>query len=233
MNENVRIFSIRNWERFQHYKKRNPPWIRLYQGLLRDRAYQTLSDTSRSHLVGLFLIASQHDNKIPADQNWLRHELCTKTRIDLETLAASGWIEYREQDASNTVNASRPLAEREQLAPKSLSETDSSEQSRSTEAEIQILAYGEFGRCRLTKEQYGKLQKQLNGMQEAYINRFDRWVNEAPEAKAHGIRRRDRHAYESILAWYERDLGEGKIKQKSIKTEQQIAQEIRARHGIH
>ena len=25
---------VRNWERYQHYKERNPPWIKLYVELL-------------------------------------------------------------------------------------------------------------------------------------------------------------------------------------------------------
>ena len=65
--------------------------------------------------------------------------------------------------------------------------------------------YGEFHRAELTQEQYDKLLMKLNGSLHDYINRFDRWVNEAPNAKASGVRRIDRHAYESILAWHEKD----------------------------
>ena len=53
----MEFFQIHNWEKFQHYSKRNPPWIRLYQTLLRDIRYQRLTDTQRSHLIGLFLLA--------------------------------------------------------------------------------------------------------------------------------------------------------------------------------
>lgn len=27
---------VRNLERYQHYKKRNPPWVKLYQSILSD-----------------------------------------------------------------------------------------------------------------------------------------------------------------------------------------------------
>lgn len=27
-------FKVRNWEQFQHYKDRNPPWIKLHFALL-------------------------------------------------------------------------------------------------------------------------------------------------------------------------------------------------------
>lgn len=75
--------------------------------------------------------------------------------------------------------------------------------------------FGEFGRAKLTVEQHAKLTAKLNGNLDAYIERFDRWVNEAPRAKANGVRREERHAYESILAWFDRDVKEGKVKPKS------------------
>lgn len=110
-----RFFSIRNWKRFQHYKERNPPWIRLYRDLLRDRGYQKLSDTCRGHLVGLLILAAGSDNRIPDDQAWLRHELCTKLPIDLKSLAATGWIVYEEQSDSDVLAEPHLLADRGQL----------------------------------------------------------------------------------------------------------------------
>lgn len=74
------------------------------------------------------------------------------------------------------------------------------------------LRLGEFQRCVVTPDQYEKLKAKLNSHLDGYIRRFDNWVNEAPNAKQHGVKRKDRHAYESILNWFDRDVTEGKIK---------------------
>ena len=93
-------FRVRNFERFQHYADRKPPWIKLYKDLWRDPRFFALSENDRYQLISLFILASQNDNKIPVNQDWLQHELCTKKAISLETLVASQWVEYLEQDAS-------------------------------------------------------------------------------------------------------------------------------------
>ncbi len=82
---------------------------------------------------------------------------------------------------------------------------------------VPLVECGEFGMAKLTHDQYEKLEERMNGSLNGYIERFDLWVHEAPDAKANGVKRKDRHAYESILNWYERDLKEGKIKQPSGK----------------
>jgi hypothetical protein len=202
---NDRFFKIRNWKKFQHYKQRNPPWVRLYRDLLRDRAYQSLSDTCRSHLVGLFLVAGYTDNHIPEDQTWLRHELCTKVAIDLKALAASGWIEYETQDASNM------LAGPEMLAPCKQDATPETEvqKNRRTEAEVQrqTVAYGEFSSVHLSEDQFGKLKQKLNGHHEEFIRQLDRYSQTSPVKF-----KKYKNHYAVILDWFDRAVTEGKIK---------------------
>src|SRR5260370_31674523 len=84
-------FRIRNFERFQHYKDRNPPWIRLYGALWRDRAFFRLPDAVKAHLIGLFALAARLDNRIPDDPEWLAHELCAFGPLALAPLVASGF----------------------------------------------------------------------------------------------------------------------------------------------
>ncbi len=86
------FFRIRNFERFQHYKDRNPPWIRLYGALWRDRAFFRLPDAVKAHLIGLFALAARLDNRIPDDPEWLAHELCASEPIDFGALLASGFL---------------------------------------------------------------------------------------------------------------------------------------------
>lgn len=116
------FFRIRNFERFQHYKDRNPPWIRLYGGLWRDRAFFRLPDVVKAHLIGLFALAARLDNRIPDDPEWLAHELCASEPIDFGALLASGFL-VPEHPASSADTACQPsdtcsVSESDLLCPK-------------------------------------------------------------------------------------------------------------------
>lgn len=49
----------KNWESFQHYKDRSPPWIKLHKSILDDRHFQRLPDASRALAPCLWLLASE------------------------------------------------------------------------------------------------------------------------------------------------------------------------------
>lgn len=53
------ILAPKNWESFQHYKDRAPPWIKLHKGLLDDRTFQRLPTASRALAPMLWLLASE------------------------------------------------------------------------------------------------------------------------------------------------------------------------------
>jgi hypothetical protein len=60
--------TIRNWAKFQHYKDRNPPWVKLHVGLLDDFDFQCLPIASKALAPMLWLLASRsEDATIPAD----------------------------------------------------------------------------------------------------------------------------------------------------------------------
>lgn len=56
---------IKNWAKFQHFKDRRPPWIKLYRDLLDDIDWHELDDKSAKVLVMLWLIASEDDGALP------------------------------------------------------------------------------------------------------------------------------------------------------------------------
>ena len=56
---------IKNWKKFQHFKNRKPPWIKLYRDLLDDRDWHILDPKSAKVLVMLWLIASENEGNIP------------------------------------------------------------------------------------------------------------------------------------------------------------------------
>lgn len=66
----------KNWDTFQHYKDRSPPWIKLHKGLLDDFDYQCLPVASRALAPMLWLLASEHpDGEIDADPKKLAFRL--------------------------------------------------------------------------------------------------------------------------------------------------------------
>jgi hypothetical protein len=93
----MEFFRVTNWDQYQHYKDRDPTWIKLYARLLDDYAFATLPDNGKWHLIGIFLLASKQGNRIPGDPRWVRKKIAARTRVDLEALRCAGFIE---EDAS-------------------------------------------------------------------------------------------------------------------------------------
>lgn len=54
---------VRNWQKFQHFKDRRPPWIKLYREILDQRDINLISDCSFRVLVGCWLLASEDETQ--------------------------------------------------------------------------------------------------------------------------------------------------------------------------
>ena len=52
-------YRIKGWEKFQHFKDRRPPWIKLYRDILDDPDWHELDGDTAKALVSLWLIASE------------------------------------------------------------------------------------------------------------------------------------------------------------------------------
>lgn len=117
-------FSVKNFERFQHYKDRSPPWIKLYNELLDDYSFGLLPDASKLHLVAIWLLASRSNNRIPHDPNWIARRISATEKVDLELLRTSGFIEV--QDAGVPPAACKPDDDPERESETEVEEEDSS-----------------------------------------------------------------------------------------------------------
>jgi hypothetical protein len=112
----VKTFSVKNFEKFQHYKDRNPPWIKLYNELLDDYEFGRLPDASKMHLIAIWLLASRSGNKIPYDSAWVARRINANTKVDLTLLACSGFIVVDQQVQGEEQDASTMLSDRAQDA---------------------------------------------------------------------------------------------------------------------
>lgn len=95
----MEYLSVNNWKSFQHYKERNPPWIKLHRSLLNDYDFACLQDASKLHLMLIWLLASQMNNEIPADPEYIKRALHLSETPDLNELIDKGFL-LCSQDAS-------------------------------------------------------------------------------------------------------------------------------------
>lgn len=88
-----RYLRVRNFDALQHYKDRNPIWIKLYCSILEDYDFARLPDETKFHAVGLMLLASRSNNKFPEDEVWLRAKINAEKEINLEVLLEIEFLE--------------------------------------------------------------------------------------------------------------------------------------------
>jgi hypothetical protein len=107
---------VRNWERFQHYKTRRPPWIKMYVDLLGNDEWLSLRPSDVKLLCALWMLAGVHGNgRVRADEKWLK-EQAKAPRSSLKSLSDAGFIEVRASkalaqryhDASTLASATAP-----------------------------------------------------------------------------------------------------------------------------
>ena len=103
------MIQVCGWQTYQHYKRRNPPWVKLYRSLLSDHSLMRLPVASRWLAIGLLVIAAETDNKIPNDPDWLSWRLRLEADPDIAGLVSAGFITLS-QDASTTLAGSRQNA---------------------------------------------------------------------------------------------------------------------------
>lgn len=103
--------SIPKWEEYQHYKDRNPPWIKLHNKLLESYDFECLPDASKAHLICIWLLASRTNNKMKADKNWIQRKIGANSEVDINALVNSGFLVIKQEDGDCTQNASMMLQE--------------------------------------------------------------------------------------------------------------------------
>lgn len=102
------MLKVRNFEKYQHYRHRAPIWIKLYRSLLRDYQFQQLPDAARSHLMMIWLLASELDNQIENDPEWVRRQIGATEPVDLQLLIGAGFLV--DLDSAVEQNGSNPAS---------------------------------------------------------------------------------------------------------------------------
>lgn len=111
------ILKVRNWEKFQHYKDRKPPWIKLHFSLLTSKDWVMLTDSERVLAIACMLVASHSDldsGCFEADADYIKRLAYLNNDPDFKPLVQHGFLEIVEADAS----------ERKQMLAKATTETE-------------------------------------------------------------------------------------------------------------
>lgn len=133
-------YQIKNWEHYQHYKDRNPPWIKLHRELLTSETWITLADASRVLAVACMLTAAATGNRIPTNPAYIKRVAYLNADPDFAPLIESQFIEEIDESGKVLAPASKPLAKRTKRLTRDRGETETEERRDRGETEFSPVA---------------------------------------------------------------------------------------------
>jgi hypothetical protein len=121
---------IKNWAKFQHYKDRSPPWIKLEKRLLDDYEFASLPIASKALAPLLWLLASEEiGGEVRLDTEWLSFRLrwaLSDIESGLTPLIEKGFVIVASDVLAERLQAAVPEAEAEAEAEAECSASASS-----------------------------------------------------------------------------------------------------------
>jgi hypothetical protein len=104
----MEYLKVKNWEEYQHYRDRYPPWIKLHAKLLNDFDFMSLAPASKCLLMLLWILASENEGKIKNDLTEIKFRLRDNKikQADINLLIDKGFLNRCKQtlaDASNVL----------------------------------------------------------------------------------------------------------------------------------
>lgn len=98
----MQYYHVKNWQRFQHYKDRNPPWIKLHYEIMTSEDWVMLADAGKLLAVVCMLVASRNEGRIPADPHYFKRVAYLDKLPDFKPLLSCGFLENSLADASES-----------------------------------------------------------------------------------------------------------------------------------
>jgi hypothetical protein len=105
-------YRVRNWTKFQHYKDRNPPWIKLHVEILSSKDWVMLDDAGKLLAIACMIVAAKDNGNVPDDPSYIQRVAYLQTKPDFKPLIKVGFLEVL-ADASNLLADARPEKETE------------------------------------------------------------------------------------------------------------------------
>lgn len=106
----MQFIRVKNWEKFQHYKDRSAPWIKLYRDMMDSAFWVMGSDASKLLATCTMLLAVRNDNKIPLDEAYIQRVCHLGKAPDFSELLKYEFIEFINENGECLQDASTVLA---------------------------------------------------------------------------------------------------------------------------
>lgn len=123
----VRTFTVKNWSKFQQYKDRRPQWIKLHRDIFEDFKFQKLECRTQRDLMMIWLLFSQQDLddlgmplELPYDPEEIAFRIRSDEPVDLDAMAAAGFIVPRSTESHGSVPSDPPPVRKSTEAYKSV-----------------------------------------------------------------------------------------------------------------
>jgi hypothetical protein len=84
---------VKNWSDFQHFKDRQPIWIKLYRKLLEDIEWHELDPVAAKALVMIWLVASENDGELPVIKTLAFRLRMKVSELERIIPSLSHWVE--------------------------------------------------------------------------------------------------------------------------------------------
>lgn len=163
--EAVSYLAITKFDKYQHYKNRRPPWVKLYTKMLDiNHPMNKLPVPTRYLFDRMLLLAANYDNAIPNDYELIARLLCMEPqecREGIDQLLQGRWISQRKTTRRASKAASN--GDSDSFAPEAEAEKEKTRPSEGvrppedTTAQIHILG----GMSTLGDERYFEVAKLL------------------------------------------------------------------------
>lgn len=205
----MKTFSVKNFERFQHYKDRAPPWIKLYNELLEDYDFGLLPDALKGQLMCIWLLASRMENKLPFDAKWLAKKINATSPVDINHLLLAGFIVPHTEEAAKGKREDWPsryisealrasILERDEHKCRQCSDTDNLEIDHITP--VSKGGTGEEANLQVLCRSCNRKKRALLGYADAEQVATQKDCQRSLEREREGEERRDRVETEEIAA---------------------------------
>ncbi len=90
----MKKIRFKNWEEYQHYKDRAPPWIKLHFSILSSRHWIKLDESGKLLAIVCMMIASRNAGEVECDEEYVMAVGNLKKRPDFDSLVECGFCEY-------------------------------------------------------------------------------------------------------------------------------------------
>lgn len=107
-------YQIKNWKKFQHYKDRNPPWIKLHESVLASADWVMLDNDGRVLAIASMLVAAKNDNQIDtsdAGRSYMQRVAYLPNLPDFKPLITCGFlVPHQDEMQADASTCKRMLA---------------------------------------------------------------------------------------------------------------------------